>query len=136
MPACLSPCPPGESCFDGVCHADKCEGVECPVTQLCSPLTGMCGADPCMGKCMAGQICDVLLTRCIDDPCRLVKCPDNTKCGRGGNCEAFHGEDGLERPTKPDTCGMGRGHDAGRGGGMLTGLLLAALGLLLARRRA
>ena len=134
--ACLTPCPKGQSCFDGVCGRDWCNGVECPLGLLCNPLTGVCGTDPCLGQCPAGQICDVSQTRCVDDLCRWVKCPHHTKCVRGGNCEAFHGDGGLpQQSARPDSCAMGRGQDPGRdGGGVLGGLLLVALGLLAARR--
>lgn len=138
VPACLSACPAGKSCANGQCTDDPCKGTTCEAGLLCSPVSGQCVPDPCKAGCRAGQLCDVLQGRCVDDPCRLVKCPDGTRCVRGGNCEAppsnvIPGGGGAVRHGCD--LGPGGGANGGRDLALLVGLLSLLLPLSLRRRR-
>jgi hypothetical protein len=58
-PMCTSSaqCKPGQVCnSSGQCVADPCQGVSCPVNQICQD--GDCVADPCAGvSCDPGKVC-------------------------------------------------------------------------------
>lgn len=81
-PSCADvECPPGEVCQeDGTCKA-PCDGVTCPMGQVCR--VGAC-ADPCDGvACDDGQVCDAGV--CKGD-CDCTPCPDGETCMPDGSC--------------------------------------------------
>jgi Notch-like protein len=121
---CVSPCFPGEfpcpvnrycdtSHADearniiGLCVPGKCEGVECPESAICQPLTGecedvcenticaenescirgLCVEDNCYGRgCPIGERCRN--AECQPDPCFNVECDANQFCREGSCIEA------------------------------------------------
>jgi len=87
-------CPEGEVCQDdGSCKA-PCDGITCPLGQVCR--VGLC-VDPCEGvECDAGQVCDAGV--CKGD-CDCTPCPAGEVCMADGRC--------VEEGCESVTCGAG-----------------------------
>jgi MYXO-CTERM domain-containing protein len=135
-------CGATEICVLGECQASPCAGVTCPTYQVCDPADGACHQTRCIGhNCPPGQACDPLTGDCEQDPCLGVHCPTPTQVCMNGTCD-----DPVQPPPPPTeanqyvsaagsgcACQVGRG--AGGSGPPLAGLSLAALMLVLVRRR-
>ncbi|MBV71404.1 MAG: hypothetical protein CMH52_08635 [Myxococcales bacterium] len=114
------PCPDNEVCFEGECRdpcagneclgeglicnraenlcTRPCDGVECPLGQVCDPLTAQCN-DPCDGglECPDGQRC--WLGECEPDDCVTTGCPEGAICN-GVEC--------VPDPCASADCEMGQ----------------------------
>lgn len=70
-------CATDQKCVDGACVADPCKGT-CKADEFCESTnlsSGVCKKNPCgPTSCRHGRVC--LETRCIDDPCARMKCPN------------------------------------------------------------
>lgn len=109
MPACYEtcssddPCTPPSECFDGRCAMDPCDGVQCPIGDVC--YGGAC-YNPCVQTqdCMGAGEC-YENGACLDDPCDGVQCPIGDVCYEG-SCYDPCGQDGDCTP--PNVCYDGR----------------------------
>ncbi len=79
-------CPAGEYCNAGQCYG-SCAAVDCPDGQRCR--LGQCEEDPCEQACPFGQACDDASGQCVNDQCGFVVCPQGQWCNpnNGGQCE-------------------------------------------------
>ena len=138
-------CPDGEFCREGAC-VGSCQGVQCGGGQVCRD--GACVASGCP-TCATGQVCDPDLGVCVDDQCGGVQCPPlqvcnpvngscmpdaciGVTCPNGQTCSM--GQCGVSASGSLVTTGGGGGCAAGGGEGSIL-VALAALGLVLRRRR-
>ena len=101
----------GETCADGVCERDLCEGIDCGDGRLCDQ--GECRRDPCADvvcpsnfTCIGGQ--------CEPDPCAMVHCPAGMVCELQQNSPQCLYPEQAENPyTPPRYTPPGEGSDAG-----------------------
>ena len=76
-------CDDGKVCKDGACEADPCSGKSCPDRSFCNS-KGECKPDPCVELlCGTGRVCDAEKGKCVDEPCRFIKCPGAQSCYQG-----------------------------------------------------
>ncbi len=95
---CQQECPPGYDCTSvqgendtycaptaGTC-IDRCANVHCAANQVCDPLTGQCGAAPCLNntQCPANQYCGRTDGDC--HPAGTGVLPPGTACGADADC--------------------------------------------------
>jgi len=110
---CTFPCD-GVVCADGTvcdprdpagrCVEDSCRALGCDTDEICDPLSGECGPDPCASvDCAEGEACrdGVCETSCAsvecaeDESCEAGACVDDpcvgVTCGSGETCDPSDG---------------------------------------------
>jgi len=86
-------CPVGQICQNGTCTGG-CDGVVCPANQICE--LGVC-VDPCAGVTCKGTVCK--LGVCIQS-CACAPCPSGQVCAASGAC--------VDTGCDTMTCGAGQ----------------------------
>jgi hypothetical protein len=110
--SCLG-CPAGRTCnmTSGRCEAPGCSDLPCPVEQRdCTGDTPRCVTSFCDGvRCPLGQVCSESAHACVVDQCFGVSCPSGLVC-REGRCVAEARDAG---PGPAFDAGYDAGYDAG-----------------------
>jgi uncharacterized protein (TIGR03382 family) len=70
-------CDSGTYCVNGAC-VESCADKECPDGQRCR--LGQCETDPCGHACPYGQSCNDDTGKCIEDPCKVRICETGQWC--------------------------------------------------------
>lgn len=91
-------CSANQSCINGTCVTNPCQGVTCSGEQYCVNglcvdscadkvcpdgqrcRLGMCETDPCGHACPFGQACNDDTGKCIEDPCKVRTCDPGQWC--------------------------------------------------------